>query len=204
MDVLKFQAQAPDLGCPKDVEEVSSPRHRTASPPVGVLFSLRDDATVVAACVSQILGPRHQGLRRGGTMAMPQSLEDRVGILEEQMGKLDGLPEAVQALTSQISQLSVRMEAEFSAIRKQWDAKLEERFREEGEMLDERFAQVAQRVEVDRRFAQIDRRFAQVDRRFAQMERRFTKVERRFTKVDQHLMVLRQGVRTILKKLEAR
>jgi hypothetical protein len=75
------------------------------------------------------------------------------------MRKLDGLPEAVQVLTSQIAQLSVRMEAEFSAIRTQWDAKLEERFREEGEMLDERFAQV------DGRFVQIDRRFAQVAQR---------------------------------------
>ena len=75
-------------------------------------------------------------------MAMLKSLKDRVGILEEQMGTLEGLPEAVGALTLQISQLSTRMDDEFSAIRLEWDATLERRFREQAEMLDERFAQV--------------------------------------------------------------
>jgi hypothetical protein len=72
-------------------------------------------------------------------MAQQKSFEDRAGILEEHMGKLEGLPEAVQSLTLQISQPSLHMEAEFSAIRKEWEAKLEDRFREEEEMLDERF-----------------------------------------------------------------
>ena len=75
-------------------------------------------------------------------MAMLKSLKDRVGILEEQMGTLEGLPEAVGSLTLQISQLSTRMDDEFSAIRLEWDATLERRFREQAEMLDERFAQV--------------------------------------------------------------
>ena len=96
-------------------------------------------------------------------MAAPGSFANRVGILEEKMGKLEGLPEAVQSLTAQVSlltsqvsqfttqvsqlttqvsQLSTRMDGEFSAIRKDWDAKLETRFREQAEMLDERFALV--------------------------------------------------------------
>ena len=121
-------------------------------------------------------------------MAMPQSLEDRVGILEEHMGKLEGLPEAVGLLTSQISQLSLRMEAEFSAIRKQWDAKLAERFREEGEMLDERFAQVV----------------AQMDQRFVHVDRGFTRVKKDLAVLRKDTGILRRGVGTILKKLDAR
>ena len=117
-------------------------------------------------------------------MAMPKSFEDRAGILEEQMGKLEGLPEAVGLLASQISQLSLRMEAEFSAIRKQWDAKLAERFREEGEMLDERFAQM------DQRFVHVDRGFARVKKDLAVLRK--------------DTGILRRGVGTILKKLDAR
>ena len=75
-------------------------------------------------------------------MAAPRSLTDRVGILEEKVEQLEGLPEAVRALTSQFAQLSVRVQDEFSAIRKEWDAKLDKRFREQAERLDERFAQV--------------------------------------------------------------
>jgi DNA anti-recombination protein RmuC len=110
-------------------------------------------------------------------MAAPRSLTDRVGILEEKVEKLDGLPEAVHSLTSQFSQLSVRVQDEFSASRKEWDAKLDKRFREQAEMLDERFAQV-------------DQRFAQVHKQLAALRKDVGTVHR--------------GVGTILKMLEER
>ena len=68
------------------------------------------------------------------TSATPvvQSLTSQVSSLTSQMSNL----------TSRVSQLSTRMDSEFSAIRKDWDAKLETRFREQAEMLAERFALV--------------------------------------------------------------
>ena len=110
-------------------------------------------------------------------MAAPRSLTDRVGILEEKVEQLEGLPEAVRALTSQFAQLSVRVQDEFSAIRKEWDAKLDKRFREQAEMLDERFAQV-------------DGRFAQVHKQVAALRKDVGTVHR--------------GVGTILEMLEER
>jgi archaellum component FlaC len=117
-------------------------------------------------------------------MPAPRSLRDRVGILEEQVEKLEGLPEAVRSLTSQFSQLSVRVQDQFSVMRKEWDAKLDKRFREQAEMLDERFAQV------DERFAQVDQRFVQVHKQLAALRKDVGTVHR--------------GVGTILKMLEER
>jgi predicted nucleic acid-binding Zn-ribbon protein len=124
-------------------------------------------------------------------MAAPRSLEDRVGILEEKVTKLEGLPEAVRSLTSQISQLSVRVEDGFSAMRKEWDAKLDKRFHEQAEMLDERFAQV------DQRFAKVDERFAKVDERFAQVHKQMAALRK-------DVGTVHRGVRTILTMLEER
>ena len=128
-------------------------------------------------------------------MAAPRSLTDRVGILEEKVEKLEGLPEAVRSLTSQFSQLSVRVQDGFSAMRKEWDAKLDQRFREQAEMLDERF------VQVDQRFVQVDQRFAQVDQRFAQVDQQFAQVHKQLAALRKDVGTVHRGVGTILKML---
>jgi septation ring formation regulator EzrA len=131
-------------------------------------------------------------------MPAPRSLTDRVGILEEQVEKLEGWPEAVRSLTSQFSQLSVRVRDEFSAMRKEWEAKLDKRFREQAEMLDERFAQV------DQRFVQVDQRFVQVDQRFAQVDRQFAQVHKQLTALRKDVGTVHRGVGTILTMLRER
>jgi len=47
----------------------------------------------------------------------PERLENRIEILERQMGTLEGLPDRVTALESQVLQLRDEMHAEFSALR---------------------------------------------------------------------------------------
>ena len=131
-------------------------------------------------------------------MAMLKSLKDRVGILEEQMGTLEGLPEAVGSLTLQISQLSTRMDNGFSAIRMEWNATLERRFREQAEMLDERFAQVngdlsALRTEVGTLRTEVGTLRTEVGT-----------LRTEVGTLGKDLRIVREGVGLILKKLDTR
>ena len=134
-------------------------------------------------------------------MAMPKSLKDRVGILEEQMGKLEGLSEAVGSLTLQISQLSTRMDNGFSAIRMEWNATLERRFREQAEMLDERFAQVngdltALRNEVGTLRTEVGTLRIEVNT--------LGNLRDNVSALGKDLRIVREGVGIILKKLDTR
>ena len=47
----------------------------------------------------------------------PQTLESRIENLEHRVTELEQLPGKIDALTSQVSQLRTKMDAEFSAVR---------------------------------------------------------------------------------------
>ena len=47
----------------------------------------------------------------------PQTLESRIESLEHRVTELEQLPGKIDALTSQVSQLRTKMDAEFSAVR---------------------------------------------------------------------------------------
>ena len=141
-------------------------------------------------------------------MAMPKSLKDRVGILEEQMGTLEGLPEAVGSLTLQISQLSTRMDNGFSAIRMEWNATLERRFREQAEMLDERFAQVngdltALRTEVGTLRTEVGTLRTEVNTLRTEVNT-LGNLRDNVSALGKDLRIVREGVGIILKKLDTR
>jgi hypothetical protein len=111
--------------------------------------------------------PSDDGSVVGGTrfalasrMAKQSSIESRVQVIEKKVAKLE--------------QLS-----------KGWDASLEKRFRAEGEMMDERFANL---------YAYIDKRFIGVDKQFAG-------VDQRFDSIDRELKILREGMKIILARL---
>ena len=111
-------------------------------------------------------------------------LERRVRILENKVTKLEELP--------------ARIDAAFARFSREIDAKLEMRFRSEGEMMDERFADVYSRM--DERFAEVysrmDERFAEcgarMDARFEKIDARFEKVDQRFDAVDKDMKILRE------------
>ena len=93
-------------------------------------------------------------------MTKQPSIENRVLVVEKKVAKL-----------------------EESA--KGWDAKLERRFMAEGEMMDERFANL----------------YAYMNGRFDGIDRRFDGIDRRFDGIDRELKTLREGMTIILAKL---
>ena len=101
-------------------------------------------------------------------MSTQPSLENRVQVLEEKVTTLEELP--------------AHIDAAFTRFAKEMDAKLETRFMAEGEMMDERFAEV---------YAYMDKRFAQV----------YTYMDKRFDTVDEGLKILREGMKVVIQKL---
>ena len=81
------------------------------------------------------------------------------------------------------------LEDKMKALTKEWDRRfekrLEERFRAEGEMMDERFANL----------------YAYTTKRFDGVDERFTGVNQRFDAIDKELKMLREGMKIILSKL---
>ena len=102
------------------------------------------------------------------------------------------------------------LEDKMKALTKEWDRRfekrLEERFRAEGEMMDERFANLyaytTKRFDgVEQRFDGMEQRFDAVDERLAGIEQRFDGIDQRFDTVDKELKCLGEGLKTILAKL---
>jgi chromosome segregation ATPase len=128
-------------------------------------------------------------------MVRQPSLERRVQVLERKMSKLEDLP--------------ARIDAALARFAKELDAKLEKRlevrFKEEGEMMDERFAQVY--AYMDRRFAAVDARFDAVDARsravdgrLDTIDGRLDTIDGRLDKIDGELRILREGMKILLER----
>ena len=109
------------------------------------------------------------------------------------------------------------LEEKVKTVTKEWnqrfEKRLEERFRAEGEMMDQRFANLYSYMDrrfdgvelrfdgVDQRLAGIDQRLDRVDQRFDRVDERFDGIDHRFDTVDKELKVLGEGLKTILAKL---
>jgi chromosome segregation ATPase len=107
-------------------------------------------------------------------MTKQPSIESRVQVIEKKVAKLE----------------------EFA---KGSDARLERRFMAEGEMMDERFANL--HTYLDERFGGIEKRLDGHDKRFDGVEKRFDGIDRRFDSIDRELKILREGMTIILAKL---
>ena len=95
---------------------------------------------------------------------------------------------------------------------------LEEHFREQGELIDRRFAEVDARFTaqdrrfdaidarfgaIEARFNAIDARFISIDRQFAAVHKRFEAMDERFNRVVHELSLIRRDVGLVLAKLNA-
>lgn len=81
---------------------------------------------------------------------------------------------------------------------------LEEHFREHGELIDRRFAEVHARFTAqDKRFDAIDARFGAIDAQFMAVHARFEAMDERFNRVDHELGFIRRDIGLILQKLDA-
>ena len=125
--------------------------------------------------------------------AMPKQplLENRVRVLERKVTKLEDLP--------------ARIDAAFARFSREIDAKLEERFRSEVEMMDERFAEFNSRIDerfqkVDERFQKVDQRFVTIDQRFMTIDQRFVTIDQRFDALDKDMKILREGMKILLER----
>ena len=113
--------------------------------------------------MTMVASSRGTGLAVRPAMPKQPSLKHRVRVLEGKVTKLEELP--------------ARIDAAFARFSKEIDAKLEKRFRDEGEMMDKRFGEV-----------------------YTRMDARFEKVDQRFDALDREMKILREGMKILLER----